>query len=59
MLGGDYTYFQLLNMVDRNKIMTIAENLLELTYNYSKKELPKVVDDFLIELPGGEDWRQG
>jgi len=58
VLGGAYTSFQLLNMVDRNKIMTIAENLLELTYNYSKKELPKIVDDFLIELPGGEDWRQ-
>ena len=46
-------------MVDRNKIMSIAENLLTLTYNYSKKELPKVIDDFLIELPGVEDWRQG
>ncbi len=45
-------------MVDRNKIISIAENLLKLTFNYSKKELPKVVDDFLIELPGGEDWRQ-
>ncbi|NEO53004.1 MAG: DUF29 domain-containing protein [Okeania sp. SIO3B5] len=59
VLDGAYTSFQLLNMVDRNKIMTIAENLLGLIYNYSKKELPKIVDDFLIELPGGEEWRQG
>ena len=45
-------------MLDRNQIMSVAENLLKFTYNYSKKELPKVIDDFLIELPGGEDWRQ-
>lgn len=46
-------------MVDKNQIITIAQNLLALTYNYSKKELPTVVNNFLIDLPGGEDWKQG
>ncbi len=40
VFSGEYSPFQLLDMVDKNQVMTIAQNLLELTYNYSKKELP-------------------
>ncbi|MGB3509167.1 MAG: DUF29 family protein [Microcoleaceae cyanobacterium] len=59
VFDGVYTPFQLLDMVDKNQIMTIAQNLLELSYKYSKKELPTIVNNFLIKLPGGEEWRQG
>ena len=58
VFDGTYTPFQLLDMVDKNRVITIAQNLLVLTYNYSKKELPTIVNEFLTELPGGEDWRQ-
>ena len=46
-------------MVDKNQVITVAQNLLELTCNYSKKELPTIVNNFLTELPGGENWRIG
>jgi len=46
-------------MVDKNQLITIAQNLLTLTYNYSKKELPTIVNNFLTELPGRENWRIG
>ncbi|MBN3922104.1 hypothetical protein [Nostoc sp. NMS4] len=28
----------------------------ELTYTYSPKELPAIMDDYLSQLAGGEDW---
>ena len=59
VFDGIYTPFQLLDMVDKNQVIKIAQNLLALTYNYSKKELPTVINNFLTELPGGENWRLG
>lgn len=59
VFDGNYTPFQLLDIVDKNQVITIAQNLLTLTYNYSKKELPTIVNNFLTELPGGENWRLG
>lgn len=56
---GAYTPFQISEMVDRNQIIGIAQSLLDLTYTHSKKELPAEVDDYLTQLPGGEDWREG
>jgi hypothetical protein len=57
--NGAYNSFQILEMVDRNEIINIAKSLLDLTYNYSAKEFPAVVDDYLTRLPGGEDWQFG
>lgn len=59
VFNGAYNSFQLLEMVDRNEIILIAKSLLDLTYNYSVKEFPAVVDDYLTRLPGGEDWQFG
>ncbi|MGD1700678.1 hypothetical protein [Dapis sp. BLCC M229] len=49
-------------MVDQNQVIKIAQNLLDLlalSYNYSKKELPTVINNFLTELPRRENWRLG
>ncbi|MFB2835828.1 DUF29 family protein [Floridanema evergladense] len=59
VFNGAYNSFQLSEMVDRNQIILIAKSLLDLTYNYSAKEFPAVVDDYLTRLPGGEDWQFG
>ncbi|MFB2935669.1 DUF29 family protein [Aerosakkonemataceae cyanobacterium BLCC-F154] len=59
VFNGAYNSFQLLEMVDKNEIILIAKSLLDLTYNYSVKEFPAVVDDYLTRLPGGEDWQFG
>lgn len=56
---GAYTPFEIADMVDREPIITLAKNLLDLTYTHSKKELPTAVNDYLTQLPGGEDWKQG
>jgi hypothetical protein len=59
VFNGAYNSFQLSEMVQRNEIILIAKSLLDLTYNYSAKEFPAVVDDYLARLPGGEDWQFG
>jgi Domain of unknown function DUF29 len=59
VFNGAYTPFQIDEMVDRNRVITIAQELLSLTYTHSKKELPAVVNDYLTQLPGGEDWKEG
>jgi hypothetical protein len=43
-------------MVDRSQILTVAQRLLDLTYEYSAKDLPSIVDTYLVDLPGGSDW---
>jgi len=56
---GAYTPFQLTEMVDRNPILITAQKLLTMTYSYSIKELPTIVNDYLTQLPGGKDWKEG
>ncbi|MCL1464053.1 DUF29 family protein [Argonema galeatum] len=59
VFNGNYTSFQLSEMVDRNRVIITAKSLLYLTYYHSIKELAAVVDDYLTQLPGGEDWQFG
>ncbi|MFB2877625.1 hypothetical protein [Floridanema aerugineum] len=59
VFNGEYTPFQLSEMVERTEIIVIAKNLLDLTYQHSAKELPAVINDYLTQLPGGEDWQFG
>jgi hypothetical protein len=55
VLEGKLSRAQLHQRVDREQIITIAIQLLSLTYNYSRKELEDAIDEHLAELPGGED----
>ncbi|MFM7362930.1 MAG: DUF29 family protein [Cuspidothrix sp.] len=59
VINGIYSPFQLTEIVDKWEIINLSENLLKLTYNYSVKELPAIIDNYLTELPGGEDWKLG
>jgi hypothetical protein len=59
IMQGRFNSYQLSEVVDRDKILTIAKNLLVLTYAYAAKDLVTMIDDRLAELPGGEDWREG
>ncbi|MGI8501892.1 MAG: DUF29 family protein [Hassallia sp.] len=56
VLNGKYTRSQLSAILDRNQILTTAAGFLALTYTYSAKELPAIMDDYLAQLPGGQDW---
>ncbi|PPJ62461.1 DUF29 family protein [Cuspidothrix issatschenkoi] len=59
VMNGIYSPFQLADFVDQQEIIHQAELLLNLTYNHSIKELPAIIDNYLTELPGGEDWKLG
>ncbi|MCC5614962.1 DUF29 domain-containing protein [Nostoc sp. CHAB 5836] len=59
VLNGIHNEFKLAEMVDKNQIIQTGLKFLALTYSYSVKELPAVVAENLIQLPGGEDWKSG
>ncbi|MBE9077518.1 DUF29 family protein [Romeria aff. gracilis LEGE 07310] len=59
VFGGRLNAFQLSKQVERNSVITVAQSLLELTYQYSGKELPAIIIARLAELPGGQEWYEG
>lgn len=59
VMNGKYSQFQLGDIIDRNQLMANAVKFLLLTYSYSAKELPAIVAETIIQLPGGEDWQAG
>ncbi|MGM3304940.1 DUF29 family protein [Anabaena sp. WFMT] len=56
VMNGKYTRSQLSAILDRNQILTTAIRFLSLTYTSSPKELPAIMDDYLCQLAGGENW---
>ena len=42
--------------ISREDIIQISHQLLELTYQYSAKELPLAIDRVLAQLYGGDEW---
>ncbi|MDB9316535.1 MULTISPECIES: hypothetical protein [Cyanophyceae] len=53
-MNGKYTRTELSAKLDKKQILTTAIRFLSLTYTYSAKELPAIMDDYLSQLPGGE-----
>ncbi|MBD2567597.1 DUF29 family protein [Anabaena lutea] len=56
VMNGKYTRSQLSAIIDKDEILTTANKLLSLTYIYSAKELPAIMDDYISQLVGGEYW---
>jgi Domain of unknown function DUF29 len=56
VMNGQFTRSQLSEMLNRPQILQIAIRLLALTYTHSVKELPALIEQHLLQLPGGEDW---
>ena len=56
VLNGKLNRVQLTARIEQSQIILTAHRLLSLTYNYSEQELPVIMDDYLSQLPGGEDW---
>ncbi|WP_199250351.1 DUF29 family protein [[Phormidium] sp. ETS-05] len=56
VLNGKYSRAQLASMLDKPAIIATAVNFLNLTYSYSAKELPAIMDEYLSQLPGGDIW---
>lgn len=49
------TSTQLSEMIDKTQIILTAQQLVALTYEHSASALPDIIDEYLIQLPGGED----
>lgn len=56
ILDGNLKPKQVSERIDRNQLIAMSQRLLDLTYEYSAKDLPAAIDTYLAELPGGEDW---
>lgn len=56
VLNGRLKPSQLSERVDRSQLISVAQRLLDMTYEYSAKDLPEIVETYLVELPGGSDW---
>jgi hypothetical protein len=56
IMNGQYTRSQLAAILDRKQIITTAIKCLSLSYTYSPKELPAIMDEYFRQLPGGENW---
>ena len=59
VMEGIYSFSQLSELVDKERIICTGKNLLALTYDYGIKELTRVINDYLNQLPGGDDWSAG
>lgn len=56
VLEGKYTRSQLSEMLDKPQLLQRAIELITLTYTHSAKELPALIEEILVDLPGGKDW---
>jgi hypothetical protein len=50
IMNGKYTRSQLSTIVNRKQVINTAITFLSLTYTYSPKELPAIMDDYLSQL---------
>ena len=48
--GGIYSVEQLSQKFDRDRILTIAGRMLELTYQKDSKDLPRIIREFIDQL---------
>jgi hypothetical protein len=58
VMDGAYNSFQLSELIDRTEIIITAQRLLDLTYEHSAKTLLAIIDENLVQLPGGEEWKE-
>ena len=56
VLNGRLKPSQLLQRVDQTQLIAAAQQLLALTYEHSASTLPDRIDEYLIQLPGGQEW---
>jgi hypothetical protein len=59
VLDGNCSPFQLTEMVDRSQVTETALSLLSLIYEHPPETLPAIINDNLVLLAGGEDWKFG
>jgi hypothetical protein len=56
VMNGKLKASQVSAQIERDKLIDITLQLLNLIYQYSAKELPTAIDKVLVDLPGGKKW---
>ncbi|MFY7800439.1 MAG: DUF29 family protein [Dolichospermum sp.] len=59
VMNGKLSRQQISQMLNKPQLILTATELINFTYNYQIRELPDIIDDYLGNLPGGEDWNLG
>jgi len=59
IMNGKLQRQQISQMLNKPQLILTATELINLTYNYQIRELPDVIDNYLGNLPDGEDWKLG
>ncbi|MBD2280621.1 DUF29 family protein [Aphanizomenon flos-aquae] len=59
IMNGKLQRQQISEMLNKPRLILTATELINLTYNYQIRELPDVIDNYLGNLPDGEDWKLG
>lgn len=54
--GGTYTPIQLEEIVNKEQILETALALIDLTYQYTAKDLLSTVRQYFVNFPGGKEW---
>ena len=58
-MNGKFNRNQLSQILNKAELILNTTELIDLTYNYRIRELPDILDDYLGNLVGGEDWKLG
>ena len=53
---GIYNPIQLEALVNKTEILEVSLSLINLTYQYTAKDLLLIVRNYLRDLPGGKEW---
>jgi len=59
VMNGKFKRQQLSQMLNKPQLILTATELINFTYNYKIRELPDIIDNYLGNLNGGEDWKLG
>jgi len=58
IFNGQLKPKQLSARINREFLIIIAQGMLVFTYQHPVKELPDILDSYIAQLPGGEEWAE-
>lgn len=58
VLNGQLKPKQIYEIIDKDKLCVNTTILLQLTYKFPTKDLPTIIDSYLVDFPGGQDFNK-
>lgn len=56
VLNGRLKPAEVSQRIDRTQLIATAQQLIALIYEHSANDLPDIIDQYLVQLPGGQEW---